>query len=238
MKTNKYFALSDIHGRDISIQAFEDKGFDIKNRNHYIVLVGDYFDRNPLNLKVLRFIEKYRKRLNSRFITLIGNHDEFVFKFIDHIEKNVMVGESLTHDEENLDRWLRNGGDQTIRQLFGPYKGRYTQTKAKNLARLKSFYAELKGFYETQDYIFTHAAINEERIYDAWDREFLHIGLDTHKTVIIGHSSHTYLDKELFDFYEYGGGIVAQSKAKTKCPILDIDNGHGNNIVVFEEKII
>lgn len=233
----KYFALSDIHGRSVKIDDFINKGFDLNNSNHYIILLGDYFDRNPLNLLVLRFIEKYSKLLGPRFITLMGNHDEFVLNFIDHIEANCQAGDKLTHEPVNLDRWLRNGGDQTIRQLFGPYKGKYTNSKVKNLIRLRNFCNLLEGYYESKDYIFTHAAINEEREHDVWDREFLHIGLNTNKTVVIGHSSHTYLEKDKFTFEEYGGGIIAKSLSKTKCPVLDIDNGHGNNIVIFEEEI-
>lgn len=230
----KIFALSDIHGRDINISHFELKGFDLENNNHMIVLVGDYFDRNDKNLLVLRFIEKYKKILKERFIVLKGNHDEFVFNFIKHIEDNVKDEEKLIHNEENLDRWLRNGGDITIRQLFGPYKGRYTKSKKKALQRLKDFEAMVDDYYETDNYIFTHAAINEERVVDVWDRDFMHTGFNTDKTTIIGHTTHKYLIDNS-KIYDYGLGTVAKSLSVTKSPVLNIDNGLGNNIVVFED---
>ncbi len=232
--SKKIYALSDIHGRDINISMFEDKGFDLKNKNHIIVLVGDYFDRNDKNLLVLRFIEKYKKVLKDRFIALKGNHDEFVFNFIKYIEDNVDFENKLTHNEENLDRWLRNGGDITIRQLFGPYKGRYTKSKQKALLRLKDFEAIVDDYYETDNYIFTHASINEERIIDVWDRDFMHTGFNTNKTTIIGHTTHKYL-VENSKIYDFGLGSVAQSLNQTKSPVLNIDNGLGNNIVVFED---
>lgn len=234
MNTKKYFALSDIHGRDINLSHFVKKGFELKNPNHIIVLVGDYFDRNEKNLLVLRFIEKYKKLLKERFIVLKGNHDEFIFNFIEYIEKNISINEVLHHDEVNLERWLRNGGDITIRQLFGPYKGKYTATKEKNLKRLKRFQNYVQDFYETDSYIFTHAAISEDRIVDVWNRDFLHQGFNTNKTTVIGHTMHKYLT-EVCSISDYGLGQVAKSLQETKSPVLNIDNGLGNNIVVFSE---
>lgn len=40
MKT--YYALSDVHGREISLKLFKNKDFDLKNENHIIVLNGDF----------------------------------------------------------------------------------------------------------------------------------------------------------------------------------------------------
>lgn len=233
-QTKKYFVLSDIHGRPIGIEDFEQRNFDLNNPNHIIVLLGDYFDRGDENLMVLRFIEKYKKLLNDRFIVLKGNHDEFIHKFITYIEENFKVGQALVIDPEILNHWFRNGGEITLNQLFGSHHDIYTPTKQKNLERLKQFYNQLEDYYETEDYIFTHACINEERQIDTWDRFFLHEGMKTDKTVVIGHTTHDYLIN-LVVFFPYGLGIVAQSLKPTLCPVYNIDNGRGNNIVVFEE---
>lgn len=237
MKNNSktYFAQSDIHGRDISIEKFEACGFDLNDENHIIVLVGDYFDRWEKTMLVLRFIEKYKKLLGDRFIVLKGNHDEFVINFINHIKANCEVGDPLVHDEVNLDRWLRNGGDITIRHLFGPYKGKYTEAKHKKLLRLEKFVSLIDDYYETKDYIFTHAAIDEERNVDTWARDFFDRGVNIDKTIIIGHTTHKYLVEDV-EFIQTDYGVIAKSLKETLCPVLNIDNGLGNNIVVFEEK--
>lgn len=230
-----YFALSDIHGRLVSIEDFEEKGFNLDNDNHIIVLIGDYFDRHPNNLEVLEFLEKYKNLLNKRFILLKGNHDEFVNNFITYIDTNIAIGEEIVNEPYNLERWLRNGGDITLTQLFGEYEGLYTNEKAKNLLRLKNFWKMLDDYYETKDYIFTHAGINERRQVDTWDREFLHKGMLTDKTVIIGHTSHKYMEDDVV-FEDYGTGVIAKSKSITLCDVLDIDSGYADNIVVFKEK--
>lgn len=231
--TSTYFALSDIHGRPVSIQDFEKKGFDLDNPDHTIVLVGDYFDRGNNNLMVLEFIEKYKTLLKDRFILLKGNHDEFIIKFINYLEEHTKEGDIIQTDPKAMDHWSRNGGEITLEQLFGEPSGEYTLDKQNNVKRLKSFLSLLQDYYETKDYIFTHAAINEERIIDTWDREFMHVGLPSvDKTIIIGHTSHPYLDERM-EISEFGQGIIAKSKS---ARVIDIDGGQGNNIVVFTEK--
>lgn len=233
-QSKKYFALSDIHGRPIGIEDFQQRGFDLHNPNHIIVLLGDYFDRGDENLMVLRFIEKYKKLLNDRFMILKGNHDDFIHNFITYVEENFQVGQALVFDSETLSHWFRNGGEITLKQLFGSHHGIYTPTKRKNLERLKQFYTQLDDYYETNDYIFTHACINEVREVDHWDRFFIHKGMKTDKTVVIGHTTHDYLVDQV-EFIPFGLGIVAQSYQPTVCPVYNIDNGRGDNIVVLEE---
>lgn len=52
-----YFVLSDIHGPNHALSRFEEMGFDFYNEQHYMVFVGDYFDRYDKNLEVLEFCE-------------------------------------------------------------------------------------------------------------------------------------------------------------------------------------
>ena len=50
----KYFVSSDIHGfYDEWILALKNKGFDIKNPNHKIIICGDIFDRGRQPKKLL-----------------------------------------------------------------------------------------------------------------------------------------------------------------------------------------
>lgn len=233
----QYFALSDIHGREVTINDFEERGFDQNNLNHYIVLVGDYFDRHPHNIEVLEFIETMIQTLQERFILIKGNHDEFIMDFLNELDQ-YEVGDVLDESLFNLERWLRNGGRITIEQLFGEINGTYTKEKYLKKERLQKFLAHLKDYYETERYIFTHAAINEERVADVWNRTFFHEGININKTVIIGHTTFEYLEdfniiKKAYD--NNHSFEITESIHVTKNTVYDIDNGEGNNICVFTE---
>ena len=78
MKT--YFVFSDIHGHfDRLIHALEDAQFDLENKDHILLCLGDWFDRGNQNLKLVGFI-KYFSRMN-RLISIRGNHDDFYLIF-------------------------------------------------------------------------------------------------------------------------------------------------------------
>lgn len=227
-----YFALSDIHGRSVSIEDFESKGFDLENPDHIIVLLGDYFDRGPDNLGVLSFIEASKTLLKERFIVIKGNHDEFIIKFLKHTFENSNDDQELKLDEKLMDHWFRNGGAITLQQLFGNLEGPLDKEKMSKLERLLNFTHLLEDYYETKDYIFTHASINHDRSVDTWNRDFLHEGLNVNKDIIVGHTSHPYLDDRM-EIKNFGSGLIAQSRTSN---VIDIDNGQGNNIVLFIEK--
>ncbi len=79
MKT--YFVFSDIHGHfDQLIHALEDAQFDLENKDHILLCLGDWFDRGNQNLKLVGFI-KYFSRMN-RLISIRGNHDDFLLNFL------------------------------------------------------------------------------------------------------------------------------------------------------------
>lgn len=224
----KYFALSDIHGRAVSIEDFVKQGFEVDNPNHMIILLGDYFDRGTQNYEVLRFLEETQKLLGDRFVMLRGNHDEFLMRFLDDI-RDYRTGDDLYLNNDNTLLWTSNGGTRTIKELFGSLTTSMTLQKRKRRDRLVKLVSQFKSYYETDKYIFTHAGIDENRMVDTWDRDFFYRGMNTDKTVIIGHTPHPYLGDSVL----VNG--VAMYDQDTLCDVLNIDNGKGNNIVVFEE---
>lgn len=233
--TKTYFALSDIHGRRVTLGDFEDRGFEVNNENHIMVFLGDYFDRGEENYQVLRFLEEtYRLLGPDRCKLLIGNHDEFLIYFLNDI-KSFDVGTDLPSMELDISRWLRNGGNKTLKELFGSINTQYTEAKKRRVEKLLKFVSLLEPFYETEQFIFTHAAINENRETDTWDREFFNIGMNTDKTILIGHTPHEYLEDHIFDD-KYLPGVVAISTKETKCTVFNIDNGNGDNIVALKVK--
>lgn len=72
-KIMKYFIVSDIHSfYDELIASLKTAGFDKKNKNHTLIVLGDLFDRGPDALKVYKFLMSIPKK---RCILVRGNHE-------------------------------------------------------------------------------------------------------------------------------------------------------------------
>ncbi len=99
-----FYAVGDIHGMDdilgdmITVIDADAKAQGIDN--HRIVMVGDYTDRGPASKAVIDRLMALKAARGDRFICLMGNHDEYVLKFLDEPTK--------------ADRWLRLGGTDTL----------------------------------------------------------------------------------------------------------------------------
>src|SRR5690554_2802150 len=77
----KYFVFSDIHGNlKPLIKALDEKGFELENKNHILLSLGDHFDRGVENLAVLGFLKLFDKK--NRLIMIKGNHDDFLRNFL------------------------------------------------------------------------------------------------------------------------------------------------------------
>lgn len=73
----KYFCVSDIHSfYTILIQELEAKSFDINNKKHILVVLGDAFDRGSESLELLNFL--YKLLDANRLIYIKGNHDDLL----------------------------------------------------------------------------------------------------------------------------------------------------------------
>lgn len=79
--TKIYFNVGDIHGEYHSlIKALNDAGYDENNPLHWLISVGDLFDRGNQNVEVYEFF----KRINRKLM-ILGNHDEFLLDFLNDI---------------------------------------------------------------------------------------------------------------------------------------------------------
>ena len=69
----KYFIVSDIHSFYNELQwALKAAGFNKRNKNHTLIVLGDLFDRGPDALKVYKFLMSIPKK---RCILVRGNHE-------------------------------------------------------------------------------------------------------------------------------------------------------------------
>lgn len=157
-----YFVVSDIHSfYSIFYKSLLDKGFDIDNKNHILIICGDAFDRgNEANL-LLDFL--YDMNDQGRLIYIKGNHDDLLEDCLYQIEHKINI--SSYH-------WL-NGTVSTILQISGINKydiicGLYDYEKDIE-PKFKKYFELMKdalNYYELKDYIFVHGWIPHIRKYE------------------------------------------------------------------------
>lgn len=174
LQGKKYFVTSDIHSFYTEFKlALDDAGFDIKNKNHILIVCGDLFDRGGETLETYKFIKSIPK---SRRILIRGNH-EYLLR--DLVYKDYKEIYSAPHH-------LSNGTVKTVCQLAGYDQGTIEyidyefrafiygldiSTNALNLwykaiDKVKKskildwiFGDEWVDYYEVDNFIFTHAFI-------------------------------------------------------------------------------
>lgn len=82
MRNNKkYFIISDVHSfYKEMITALNIAGYNKKNKNHILIVLGDIFDRGPDSLKIYKFLRSIPK---SRLKLVKGNHEHLFLTLVD-----------------------------------------------------------------------------------------------------------------------------------------------------------
>ena len=169
-----YFVCSDIHGYfDEWMRSLKESGFDLSNKDHILVVLGDIFDRGRQPKEIYEFLRFFP---DNRLILVRGNHE---YLLLDLVRR----GYPLEHDEHN-------GTAQTLVDLYkDPYEAQrefilnnrnkypndelyaisfkvyqdairelYNNDTIKSIVRwIKS--KKWKNYYELGPYIFVHAFI-------------------------------------------------------------------------------
>ncbi len=101
----KYFVISDLHGYLIeTITALTKKGWDIKNKNHKLIVAGDILDGNKEEqVSLIQWLINLKSC--GKAIVIKGNHD---YHFEINKEKN-LINPSHKYDQE----WLQRFSKQT-----------------------------------------------------------------------------------------------------------------------------
>lgn len=149
----RYFCVSDIHSDCTDLrQALKRAGFNPKNKNHTLIVIGDVFDRMPETIEVYRFLSSIPKK---RCILVRGNHE---LLFLDLLNKSY---------PESFD--FSNGTVNTLCQIAGYavadlHCGNVSWKEivacvnsSKILAWLKS--KQWVNYFELGPYIFAHSFI-------------------------------------------------------------------------------
>jgi len=138
MKT--FFISSDIHSFYKEwMNSLKEAGFDKLNKDHYLIVLGDLFDRGDEPDKIISFI----KEMDTRAILIRGNHEDL---FESLVERGL---------PDTIDYY--NGTYDTLTKLFN--KPMITIDEYKNSDLYKYVISKMVDYIESDHYIFTHGFI-------------------------------------------------------------------------------
>ena len=156
--TMRYYVLSDIHGFCSLLQrTLRESGYFDDPEEKKILLLGDLFDRGKEAAELQDYILELMEE--DRVILIKGNHED-------------LFQELVTSDRGRpLRHHLQNGTYDTLEQLTGLSAG-YSWNANMRLARagqetplFTTIIPAMLDYYETRNYIFTHAWIPCELFY-------------------------------------------------------------------------
>ena len=138
----KLFVTSDVHSFYTPLKkALDEAGFDPNNKEHWLIVCGDCFDRGDESEEVLRFLMSLERK-----ILVKGNHDTL-------LEECCMREFSYSHD-------VSNGTVKTIQDLGGAGYGRdFAECCCRTWDKLARYRELLVNYFETKNYIFVHSWI-------------------------------------------------------------------------------
>ena len=148
----KYFCISDIHGcYDALVNAMYKCGYDERNTNHQLIVLGDYFGRassEPCdNVKVYEWLTA-DFHVNKP-ICIKGNHELII--------ENMFKRNSVTYND------MYNGEHLTIAGFAGIEPDAATSWRdilgAARQSPLEQWVKSLPWYYETETHIFVHGSL-------------------------------------------------------------------------------
>lgn len=239
----KYFISSDIHGFFNEWQnALKDKGFDLNNPEHKIILCGDLFDKGNQPKEIIEFVLKHEDKV----ILIRGNHEDLMEQMI---ERN-----SSDYGD------LCNGTAQTIVDLYPEWQiSEFDLKKIANLTKLQKVLDMCIDYYETKHYIFVHAwipIVENCYLYDSdwrtarkerWEKArwtnpvemFRYEIYEPNKTIVCGHwhCSALWHEQNPDEYEEFGDKAIFEPFITKNMIAIDACTtySHKVNVVVLED---
>ena len=168
----KIFAISDIHGHySETIQCLARAGWDENNPYHLLIVCGDMFDRGEENVQIFEWL--YRLTKENKAIVTRGNHDSMFIDFLDWSNDpfNYCNNGTCTTIDDFLGRTRSFESycliDKQCETTIGAFADFAREARAEiknNYPNLLPWLQSLPWYYETENYIFTHGAIDTQAI--------------------------------------------------------------------------
>ena len=239
----KYFISSDIHGFFNEWQnALKDKGFDLNNPEHKIILCGDLFDRGNQPKEIIEFVLKHKDKV----ILIRGNHEDLMEQMI---ERN-----SSDYGD------LCNGTAQTIVDLYPEWQiSEFDLKKIANLTKLQKVLDMCIDYYETKHYLFVHAwipIVENCYLYDSdwrtarkerWEKArwtnpvemFRYEIYEPNKTIVCGHwhCSALWHEQNPDEYEEFGDKAIFEPFITKNMIAIDACTAYSHkvNVIVLED---
>lgn len=216
----KLFVVSDVHSHYTLLKETLDRaGFNKDNEDHFLICLGDYFDRGDEALETLKFFEQLPRK-----VLLRGNHEDMLLKLF-------QTGKLLPHH-------YINGTMRTLESFFGKYSIDPVDDtidfsgKTRTVDRICEFIEETVDYYETENYVFVHGWLPENALtpegrqkaspeswekarWVRWNERYVGLRPLTDKTLVCGHVPTFYANaldpsrnKNSYEIF-YGNGIIA-----------------------------
>ena len=209
----KIFAISDIHGFYTEmIESLKESGYDEDNPEHLLIVCGDKFDRGKESVKVFQYLKRLMDK--NKAIILRGNHLAFIENFLEGSNDpfnyiNNGLNETIAdfwHRTAPFESWcVLEGNCELSIENYSKWAEIARKDINKEYPELLPWIKSLPYYYETENYIFTHGAIDTKVEdwhnphcfrygYNDWDALTWDDGSffgskinNTDKTVVIGH---------------------------------------------------
>jgi serine/threonine protein phosphatase 1 len=143
--SSRLIAIGDIHGCDTALRSLLEAIQPTEGDT--LVALGDYVDRGPNSKGVIDQLIQLRSRCN--LVALQGNHEEMMLD---------VIKEKKPHF-----RWLQYGGVETL-DSYG-FVGDLDIIPPEH----HEFFDSMVNFYETDEFIFTHANYNATQCLEEMD---------------------------------------------------------------------
>ena len=246
----KFFVTSDIHSFMNPLKrALDEKGFDPTNKDHWLVVCGDCYDRGDDSELVLNYLMSLERKILIR-----GNHELLLRDLCER-------GFPYRHD-------FHNGTTMTVYDLGDAGAGNdFEKCCEVTQNKLREYNNLLVNYFETQNYIFVHSWIvvnkvgidtyeyredwrnssDEEWGQIMWTNPFWRAqdGLNkTGKTIVFGHwhcSTGHAMDKK-YEIDEFGKDAIWEPYINKEQGIIGIDRcvSYTNevNVIVLEDEFL
>ncbi|WP_459557168.1 metallophosphoesterase family protein [Lacunimicrobium album] len=196
MTSPRLMAIGDIHGCDRALETLLQK-LDITSDDTLIIL-GDMINRGANSRRVIEMLLEMQKACH--LVTIKGNHEEMVLE--------VVKGRKPAH------LWMEYGGKSTLES----YGGSISNIPKSHI----DFMEDCLPYFETEQYVFTHANLEPGVALGDQDKQFLRWQKfkknqpvwEEGRTVVVGHTPQssglpTLIDGWMcIDTYAYAGMML------------------------------